>query len=538
MFLAVPVGILAFVSALIPVQNQIRRNVGLSWLIGTITAGFVWLWSLYAAFLPTRELTLLPSLTVGSYPLKFILDPASVALAITMTSIYAVTFLTIITRFEVDQGASQFVFLPLLALAAYLSIAANSLWVVALSWTLFDLIEVAFRARTSGKPISETLSFADGAFRVLSVFLIAVSFAIEMRGIWIETATNSFPYLPRLLVLIAAGARSGVIPPRQNGNTVPDLTAKAEIFTRMAGLLIVFPLLIRTNLGSGNEALPNAVIQVLRWFVPIAGLIASGGWILSNRAVIGMNFFLIYNAALPFAAALRSNSAAALGFSVIPLFAAAAIIHHNSNYRIIRVMLGLFLVLMSGFPYTPTAGLWSGILDEGFSLYNTVAIFTHSIVMIGFSVSIIRKRAYDPELTDRWTRTGFPFLYALLFASAVYAAFFGWGYRGEFGGIHNAGGVFAMMVFGSIFYYHYRMSPNYSDWNIWARAISAKTTAFLNGWIEFRNGGVVLRTVGVILVWFDRRISEPLERSGGLLWEILFLIAILIFIADQAGLWG
>lgn len=538
MFLAVPVGILAFISALIPIQNRIHRNVGLSWLMGTIASGLVWLWSLYAAFLPTGSITLLPSVTVGSYPLKFILDSATVALAITLSSIYAMTFLTMITRFEVNQGVAQFVFLPVLALASYLCIAANSLWVIALSWTLFDLTETIFRVRMSEKSIRGGLAFSTGAFRVLSTFLVTVSYAVELRGIWIETAPISLPYLPRLLVLIAAGLRSGVIPPHQNGATVSDSNAKAEIFTRMAGLLIVFPLLIRTDLGSGNEAIPNAMTQLFSWVVLIAGLVACGGWILSNRSVVGMNFFLLYNAALPFAVALRSNSSAALGFSIVPLFAEAAMIHHNSNYRIIRFMLGLFLILMSGFPYTPTAGLWSGILDEGFSLYNTAIIFTHSVILIGFAISIIRERAYDPELTDRWTRTGFPFLYALIFASAVYAAVFGWGFRGEFGGIHNAGGVFTMMILGGFIYYQYRMSPNYRDWNIWARTISAKTTTFLNERIELKGGGALFRSAGAILVWIDRQISEPLERNGGLLWEILYLIAILIFIADRAGLWG
>lgn len=154
--------------------------------------------------------------------------------------------------------------------------------------------------------------------------------------------------------------------------------------------------------------------------------------------------------------------------------------------------------------------------------------------MIGYVLSILRPRAYDPGVTDRWTRTGFPFTYVILFASGVFAAYTGWGYAARAGDfrlmIWTGGTIF---LFGAL-YYRYRTSEAYHDLNLWAREIVGRTTVLLIRLIDFSGFGALIRPAYRVLTGMNGLIVSALESEGGMLWEILLLIVILVGVAGRA----
>ena len=111
----------------IPVQNRLRENVGLSWLIATVSAGAVLVWSIYSAWIPDQEITLLPTVTVGSYPLVFVFDRSVAALFITLSSVYFMTMVTLVSEFSVDRGIGQFLLLIAIVGVAFLSAASKNI---------------------------------------------------------------------------------------------------------------------------------------------------------------------------------------------------------------------------------------------------------------------------------------------------------------------------------------------------------------------------------------------------------------------------
>lgn len=534
MFLAVPCGILVLCALVVPIQDRLRKNVGFSWLFVTIAAGLIWAWTIYGFWLSNRELTLLPTVTVGSYPIKFLFDRSTAALFIGISSIYLTTMVTMVAQFEVDRGVVEFIALPAVMFVAFLSAAANDVWVLVLSWTVYDLAAGAFFLTGERKRGFDRKTVAMMALNLFSTFLLAVGFEIQVRSVWRADAAAGASYFSPLLKILAAGVRSGVLPPHQNGRTVPDHTAKAEMLVRLIGLIIAFPVYLRME----PAAFPASVLLPLRILAAAALLIGCGGWILSNRSVVGMNFFLIYCAALPFVSALRSDAQAVLMFSVTLPIAAVAIFYHAANYRIVQAILIGFLALFSGFPFTPLAGAWARILDESVSVFNIGLGLAQCLMIVGYVLSIIRPRAYEPEFNDRWTRTGFPITYLVLFVSGVFAAYTGWNYRGQAGDFGIALGVIVIMAVLGSFYYRYRISGSYRDLNVWARTIANRTTDLFDGLIGLSWGGAALRPVYWFLSHAQGLLSRTLENEGGLLWEILLLIAIVILIASRAGVWN
>ena len=245
MFLAVPCGILVFCALVVPIQDRLRKNIGFSWLFVTIAAGLIWAWTIYGFWLSNRELTLLPTVTVGSYPIKFLFDRSTAALFIGISSIYLTTMVTMVAQFEVDRGVVEFIALPAVMFVAFLSAAANDVWVLVLSWTVYDLAAGAFFLTGERKRGFDRKTVAMMALNLFSTFLLAVGFEIQVRSVWRADAAAGASYFSPLLKILAAGVRSGVLPPHQNGRTVPDHTAKAEMLIRLIGLIIVFPVYLR-----------------------------------------------------------------------------------------------------------------------------------------------------------------------------------------------------------------------------------------------------------------------------------------------------
>lgn len=534
MFLAVPCAVLALCALVVPIQDRLRKNVGFSWLFVTVAAGLVWGWTIYGFWLPDHELTLQPMLTVGSYPIRFLFDRSTAALFIAISSIYLTTMITMVAQFEVDRGVVEFIILPVVMLVAFLSAAANDVWVLILTWTIYDLAVAAFYLTGDRKRSFDRRMAATFALNLFSTFLLTVGFEMQTRFVWRTDPAEIAAYLPTLIKILAAGVRSGVLPPHQNGKTVPDNAAKAEMLIRLIGLMIVFPVYLTLE----PTAFPASVVVPLRMIAALALLISCGGWILSNRSVVGMNYFLIYCAALPFVSALRSDARAVLMFGVTLPIAATAIFCHGANYRIVQAILIGFLLLISGFPFTPLADAWAGVLDESVSIFNIGLGFAQCLMIIGYVLSILRPRAYDPEYNDRWTRTGFPITYLVLLMSGVFAALTGWDYRGQFGDLGITIGVFVIFAVLGSFYYRYRISGSYRDINVWARTIATRTTGIFDGMIGLSWVGAALRPIYFLLFHAQRLLSHTLENEGGLLWEILLLMAIVILIVTQAGGWN
>lgn len=527
MFLAVPCGILLLTGLVIPVQNRLRENVGLSWLIATVSAGAVLVWSIYSAWIPDQEITLLPTVTVGSYPLVFVFDRSVAALFITLSSVYFMTMVTLVSEFSVDRGIGQFLLLIAIVGVAFLSAASKSIWNFIFCWTLYDLITGSRQFRATGERKDREARLGLYGLRLFAVFLLTVSFAITARKIWLATAASGAAYIPALLAVLAAGIRSGVLPPHQSGLSIAGMPPKAETLGRVIGILIVVPVYLRVEMAG----FPPAVLSWLRFFTVLAGIAGCAGWLLSNRSEVGRNFFLLICAVYPLAGALSGSPTAALIFSVVYPIAAIAIYHHFANYVVIRVLLVFFLLLFSGLPFTPAAAGWPYLIEAGISFFTAGLILTQAVAMIGYALSILRPRAYDPGATDRWTRTGFPFTYAILFASGVFAAYTGWGYAGKAGDfrlmIWTGGTIF---LFGA-FYYRYRTSESYHDLNLWAREVAGRTTVFLIRLIDFSGFGFLTRPAYRLLTGANGLIAAALESEGGLIWEILLLIVILVGVA-------
>ena len=125
------------------------------------------------------------------------------------------------------------------------------------------------------------------------------------------------------------------------------------------------------------------------------------------------------------------------------------------------------------------------------------------------------------------------FTYAILFASGVFAAYTGWGYAGRAGDfrlmIWTGGTIF---LFGA-FYYRYRTSESYHDLNLWAREVAGRTTVFLIRLIDFSGFGFLTRPAYRLLTGANGLIAAALESEGGLIWEILLLIVILLCRSEE-----
>lgn len=533
MFLAIPCLILAGVCVVILPVYRIKRNLGVTWLITTVAAVGVLGWSVYSAYLPDRELVLLPSVSVGSYPLRFVFDRMTSALFITISAVFLLTLVTIISQFDVNSGIAQFLLMCAMTLVAFLTAAAADIWIALFCWMLFDVLSAAGRIRHGYNRSFAVQLDVIFLLRFFSTFLLGIAFAMQMREVWLFNAASFDPGVVTALILSAGAIRSGVLPLHQSDATVSDRYAKPETLARVLGNLIVLPVYLRLE----PVTLPYNAVAWLRFFAVAAALVGSLGWLLSNRSVIGMNYFLIATAAYPLMAAMRFEKTAVVMYGAVFSVAAIAIFLHVINYRIVQLLLIGFLLLMSGVPMTPLAPGWTLIFDPYPSSLNGILVLSHSILLIGYGLSILRPRAYDPELLDRWVRTAYPFAYGLVFAATLFAAETGWAFWGETGSLETSVATVGGILLLGLIFYRYRTDRRYPEWHLWIQQLAVRTTSFLDELIGLRWAASMFRPV---YGWFAGGyglVSDALERDGGVVWEILLPIVILIAIAGRTGLW-
>ncbi|HBX71238.1 MAG TPA: hypothetical protein DEH25_18145 [Chloroflexi bacterium] len=506
------------VSLLIPLAilglSFTRLRPGWLWLAAVIGSLAVWLLVILTRNQIPSEITLFhwrPEFWLGTSP-TLLVDEISWLFAVAVTTLPIVVLLTDVAHLAESDPQNWASILALSGVGLFAVVAENPITLL-LAWGVIDIFEsLVFLQRVQSSQERERVVIAFSV-RVGGVFLLMVAMLQALANGNILTFHLIPPEVSGTL-LLATGARLGVIPPHQPYLREPSLRRGLGTITRLVPVAASLVLVVRVaDIGVSNLWL--SAFMLLSSISVIFGALAL---LRAEDELQGRPYWILGLSAFALVSAAQGLVVASAAWGLALLFSGALLFLFSFRDRKLLIFPLLGATGFVALPFTPA---WEGaaifgVVSWGYRLIFSLAL---ALLLIGYLQHALRSKI-EEERFERWMWLIYPLGFAILFLTQFGMVYFQWAQSGRMISFQTPGWWFGLLSLGlaAIF-----MVLNHRG--------SLSTPAFLGRLNKIFN----LNWLYHIFWWIYRQIgrllnlfSLLLEGEGGVLWALLILILLVV----------
>ncbi|MCE1253840.1 MAG: hypothetical protein LWX83_09855, partial [Anaerolineae bacterium] len=405
MIILLPVGILILASLAIIILQQYKVGVGYAWFIAAGAALVSWGIILALHWYPVMPFTIEGSGLAKEFNTLFAfqIDLFSFPYAFSLVTLGLVVVITDLARFQIHNN-NPWSWAAMLAITGtgLLAIYAVSPLTIIFTWTIIDLIEMAFIIRSLDEDsliLENILAFAA---RIGGTMMVVIA-AFYSRSLGQELILSSVLPPVGIFLLMAAGLRLGIIPlhlpyretgVRRGLGTVIRMAAPASSLVVLARL-------------PGDIVLPEweTLLEVL---LTITMLYASLMWLMAENEIVGRPFWIITLSAYTFGCAIRYQAGASISLGIGMLLSGGVLFLYSARKKNLLFIPLLGLLGISGLPFTPLASSWQGLVGgQGGFLFSLGFVISQILLLSGYLRHAVQPGDSYDEMA-RWAQILYP----------------------------------------------------------------------------------------------------------------------------------
>jgi hypothetical protein len=529
MLILLPVILLLVTAVALLLIRWMRPEFTFFWVIAVVAALVSWIG--VAAFRLNLPLTVnLPAWQPASLleviP-AFTLDRVAWAYGLSVLSLVLAVILTASVRGQYQRSVVAWSGSLILGALGMLSIMAANPVTLLMTWTVFDLVELAVMlGSVPTQRISTRSIIAYAAHTVGSIFVLWGIISSHVPGAPLEYA--AIPPGSGMFILLGAGLRLGVFPLHLPFASEPRMRRGVGSLLRLIPAASALALLARLPGG----LVPTDWVSALLALTVIAAIYCSLMWITASDEIEGRPYWMIGFAALAVTCVIRGDPAGSMAWGTALLLPGGLLFLYSARSKRLSIFWILGLWGLTGLPFSPAASGWSALVlsgplpELGILFYVSVLLF-----MLGYARHALRP-GHSLTKMEPWVRGIYPLGLSVIPLVQVIQVIGGWPGSREAGvwwaGV-TASAILAIILFLRVF------QP------AWMPMV---TTSPVVSWVDPLMGGVLrgfsalfrldwlYRLIWLVLTGLGKLLdglTNILEGDGGVLWALLLLTLVITF---------
>jgi hypothetical protein len=396
----VPIFLLFISIVVIQLLRWRGRPVGEIWLVTALVSLLTWGSLIFLRFVPPAGVEVqrwFPGGISGG-SIHFGILPGTWIFAFLLLTLLCVIIFVDAIHLGAKNQWSIWIESILFAAAGLFSIFSQSLVPLVISWTFTDILELSISTRLLEKKSSQTVSLIEFGLRITGTLLIIPAMVVsnqgsQLIGVFIWSGTTS------VLILVGAFLRMGTLPLQAHFSSNQSKYKGLLTLRKFVPPLVVFSFLFQAP--PPPEITPD--FYVLLAFLVVSILFGSIKWLFAKSPIQGLPFWLLCLTSFGLVFFLNGERESLSALAILMVAAGGLEFLCITNTLTTRIVIpGLGLTLM-GFPFTPTALLWKGILNPA---VGGISIFLAMGTLLLFAGIIRNVQKIDCEDTqpERWMR--------------------------------------------------------------------------------------------------------------------------------------
>jgi hypothetical protein len=526
----IPSVILAAAGLGVLLLTYVRKGFGISWLVSAVVALLVWVFILVIHWLPPSSLYLIGwnPLEISANILAFQMDWIAWPFAFGLASLALGVVLTTSVRLN-RGGPLLWVAVLLITGAGLVAVQASSPMALILAWSLIDLVElILILGRAFDYQAIQRVVFSFSS-RIAGTFLLLLAMLVSRSNGMALSLSNIDPQIMGILLVVVM-LRLGVMPRRYTFTGIIQSRRELGVLMRIvapASALVFLARLPFTTVHFASEPLLFTLIN-------LAALYASAMWLASDDEIGGLGYWIIAVSGLALISAMNGESAAVIVWSLaLILVGSVVFLYTNRDPRPQYIPLSA-IIAFTGFPFSPIAGGWSGLLSSPSIIWIIFAFLIHLLLLLGLLKHTFRPGEPYKGL-EEWIQAVYPAgLLIMVIGLWVIGA---WGWSGSYTfGIWWASLIPIGIVLSGYYFQNRWINSSerremVSNWSqAMNESIGQPLTSFFGfAWV-YRFLQFIYRLVGQLIDF----VTNVLEGEGGILW-VLLLLALLGSLVSAGG---
>ena len=538
MLILLPIGLLLVAALAITILDRVRPKFGTAWLIATGASIAAWL----AIFIFRLRLpTTLPLLTwegtgLGlSGQFSLLMDYQSWPYALALMTITLAIVLTGAARTRYDSTPKAWAASLTITALGLLAVQSGTSLTMMAAWVVVDLFELFYLLRLADTDQFNLRIIISYGVRIASVLML---FLATMVG-WQSVSSfnlNTIPQSAGLFFLLAAGLRLGVLPLNLPFLQEPVLRRGGGNILRLAPVASGLVLLARLpeNFLPANLAGTTWVLFAL---LAIAALYAAFRWLSAKDEIEGRPFWIVAWASLATASVLNGEPQASIPWGLALLLPGSLLFLYYPRIQRMNFLLFFGLIGLVGWPYTPLASGWVGLVGNGFTIWTVLFILVQTLMLLG-TINRILQPGGEAGALESWARLVFPLGLIIIIQTIITLGLIGWPGSLTLGvwwlpliSSVLAAGAFILSRWLGISPPYLQLPASSRLTKILDWATPRLENIFRLEWL-YRIVWSVYNLLGRLLQIFSR----TLEGEGGILWTALLLMLLIAAFAGGGSL--
>lgn len=512
------------------ILTYVRKGFGISWLVSAFVTLLVWIYLLVLHWLPASSLYLIGwnPLEISANILAFQLDWIAWPFAFGLATLALGVVLTTSVRLN-RGGPLLWVAVLIVTGAGLVAVQASSPLALILSWSLIDLVElILILGRTFDYQAIQRVVFSFSS-RIAGTFLLLVAMLVSRSNGMVLSLTNINPQIMGILLVVIV-LRLGVMPRRYTFTGIIQTRRELGVLMRIAAPASALVFLARLPFATVHFGLE----PLLFTFINLAALYAAAMWLASDDEISGLGYWVIAVSGLALISAMNEMPAAVIVWSVaLILVGGVVFLYTNRDPRPQYIPL-IAIIAFTGFPFSPIAGGWSGLVSSPSVIWLIFAFLIHLLLLLGLLKHTFRSGEPYKGL-EEWIQAVYPA--GLLFMVIGLWTIGAWGWSGSY----TFGVWWASLIPIGIVLAGYYLQTRLLDSSerremigTWTQALNKNIGTPLRSFFGFawiyRFLEFIYRLVGQLIEF----ITSVLEGEGGILW-VLLLLALLGSLVSVGG---
>ncbi|HEX2981316.1 MAG TPA: hypothetical protein VHO48_13690 [Anaerolineaceae bacterium] len=419
LLLLFPILILGLAAGVLTFAYFLAPKFRFSWLVAAAAALFSLIGILFvrsripislqfSGWLPLGNLQASPSL---------LLDEISWPFAAALVALVFAVIFTATARHQ--HQTNPFAWAGSLALTALglIAVEAGNPLTLMLAWTTIDVVELVMLLvhlpdrSMSTRPV---VGFAARLAGTLIVFWASISSAASGGNAFTGAALSS----ASLFFVLGIGLRLGIFPLHLTFPKEPPMRRGLGNVLRLAPVASSLVLLGRLP----SDQLDTPWLPVMLGFCALGAFYGALLWTTSSDELNGRPFWIISMASLVVASAIRGQPADGMAWGLGLLLAGGASFLYSARSKGLVFLPALGVWCISGLPFSPTAGAWTGLTSGPIPVLNIIFVLSHALIVYGY----LRHAFQEGEALssmERWVVLTYPLGILILIATMGLVSF-------------------------------------------------------------------------------------------------------------------
>lgn len=533
MILLIPIGLLLIAALLISILDKLKPKFGTSWLIASSASIITWL----TYFLLRLRLPTLLNISSWKGPsanligqFSLLLDYDSWPYTFSLITITLAVILTDAARTRYDSTPLSWAASLGITAFGLLALQSGTSLMLMFTWVLVDIIKLLYLLRLKDNNRFHTSILFSYGVRTTSILLLMFA-SIQTWQSSMSFNLTEIPVNAGFLFLLAAGLRIGILPLNPLMLQEPNLRRGAGNIIRLVPVISSLSLLSRLpeNLTAGDL---QRWLPLFQGLLAVAALYGAFRWFTASDEIEGRPFWIVAWASLAAVCALNGEPAASLAWGTALILPGSLLFLYSPRVQRMNFLLYFGMIGLVGWPFTPLASGWIGLVSNGVTVWTVFFTLVHTILVLGY-IKRIKQPSGEVGALESWARLVYPLGFIIIIQAIVAMALIGW--PGSLTlGTWWPGLISNILIITSVvLVWRLGINPPY----IQLPASSRVTKAV--DWLLPRLEPIfslewlykILWWGKVFLSFILNGFSNILESEGGILWTVLLMVLVISLLA-------